>query len=60
MPEIRTMDRMCGSQDNQRPQPAPQEKVYTQDTASASPEQKHKRRFKNPFKRKSKKRGVTA
>ena len=51
---------MCGSQDNQRPQPAPQEKVYTQDTASASPEQKHKRRFKNPFKRKSKKRGVTA
>ncbi|KAL5112375.1 hypothetical protein TcWFU_006745 [Taenia crassiceps] len=62
MPEIRTMDRMCGQQKQacQRPAAAPQQKVYTSDMLPSSPAPKRRRGFRRLFKKKSKAGGVVA
>uniref|UniRef100_A0A0R3VXX0 Signal recognition particle protein n=1 Tax=Taenia asiatica TaxID=60517 RepID=A0A0R3VXX0_TAEAS len=62
MPEIRTMDRMCGQQRLicQRPAAAPQQKAYTSDMLPSSPEPKRRHGFRRLFKKKSKKSGAVA
>lgn len=62
MPEIRTMDRMCGHQKqaHERPLAAPQQKIYTSDMLPSSPVPKRRHGFRRLFEKKSKKGGIVA